>query len=133
MAGKETLELLADQSRSMVKNRLDGARFTVRRETSLTTMAMEWLGGVQDELHHGSREQEPDAELRPQVQSLRSEFPPRQQIAPDGYRRKSRQQPIAEAAGYRRGLVLRALRTAALAAMFLLIFAVLVRIGLMQV
>lgn len=116
--GTTQLDMIRRQAEAVVKSKASGAAARFRRETSLVNQASHLMGGAfrkGEEAFHRSTK----GGRRPAGRTAGTTVPtapPPVRPAEDGYVRRSPVQPVYEAAGYRRRLILRGVLAVALVA-----------------
>lgn len=109
-------DVIRRQSEAAIHNEINRHVGLLRRDTSLVNQAMRLLGGAAREDERtvcGERRGKVVSGRGPGISVVATEPAP-VRPASDGYVRRSPVQPLYEAAGYRRALVLRAVGTVAL-------------------
>ena len=127
----QTLETVANQTKSAARNLAANAAASVRRETSITGWANRLLAGSAKKAASVRRNMDEGVYiLSPEDVQKGRRMEDRPFIAPDGYVRRSPVQELIVPPDYRRRLILRAVKYAAGIGAAALVFFALVRFGI---
>lgn len=113
--GMTQLDIIRRQAEAAARNAVSGTTARLRRETSLVNQASRLTGKALQDGNEALRRRRQWAARGERDQATVETPPPPPRPAEDGYIRRSPVQPVREAVGYRRRLVLRGVGAVALA------------------